>query len=367
MGALESNTFAPDYAIHPGEILEETLEARGMKKGDFATRCGLSTKTISLLINGKAPITPDTAIQFEKVLGVSAALWLNLFTNYSLFKARQEEMQELQSAIQWAKNFPLRELRKRGYISESKNEVKTVKSIFEFFGVASIDAWMRKYNSLQIAYRKSPSFQSSSFAVIAWLRVGEMIAEELDCNPFDEGLFKKALSAIRGITADNPEEFVPKMIKYCANAGVALAFVPEFPKTHLSGATCWLAKEKALIILSLRHKRDDHFWFSFFHEAGHILLHSKKEIFIDEKGTNYVLDKSQEKEADNFASNILIPEKAYRNFLEEDEISIESITEFAEELNIAPGIVVGRLQHDRRADYSWFNSLKRKFVFKKPE
>ena len=305
MGSLKTDTFSPDYAIHPGEILEETLDARGIRKGDFATRCGISTKTISLLINGKAPITPDTAIQFEKVLGVSAAIWLNLFTNYSLFKARKAEIQQLQSAVKWARNFPLRELKDRGYIADSRNEIETAKSLFEFFGVASVDAWENKYDSLQVAYRKSPSFKSSPYAVIAWLRVGERIAEEIECKSYDESKFRGALTGIRAITLEDPEEFVPQMIKTCANAGVALAFVPEFPKTHLSGATCWITKEKALIILSLRHKRDDHFWFSFFHEAGHILLHSKREIFIDEKDTNYVLDKSRENEADDFASTFL--------------------------------------------------------------
>jgi len=76
--------FYPDYAIHPGEILMETLEARNMKKSELAERCGLSPKTVSLILNEKAPITPETAIQLERVLGVSANIWINLDANYRL-------------------------------------------------------------------------------------------------------------------------------------------------------------------------------------------------------------------------------------------------------------------------------------------
>ncbi len=83
------NEFAPDYAVHPGEILEEMLEASEMKKLDFAQQCGLPDKTVSQIINGKAHVTTDTAIQFERVLGVSAAVWNNLQSNYHLHHAHK--------------------------------------------------------------------------------------------------------------------------------------------------------------------------------------------------------------------------------------------------------------------------------------
>jgi len=82
--------YKPDYAVPPGEILEEILEARNIKKRDLAERCGLSAKTVSLIISGKAPITPGTAIQFERVLGVPANIWNNLEANYRLFKESDE-------------------------------------------------------------------------------------------------------------------------------------------------------------------------------------------------------------------------------------------------------------------------------------
>ncbi|MEI6385576.1 MAG: hypothetical protein WCQ50_03005 [Spirochaetota bacterium] len=67
-----TTAYAPDFLIPPGEILEETLEARSIAKGDFARRTGLSLKTVSLILAGKASILSDTAIQFERVLGATA-------------------------------------------------------------------------------------------------------------------------------------------------------------------------------------------------------------------------------------------------------------------------------------------------------
>ncbi len=367
MGDIGKNMFSPDYAIHPGEILEETLEARGIKKNDFAIRCGLSPKTVSLVINGRSSITPDTAIQFERVLGTSAALWLNLDARYNLFMARKSDMKELRNSVEWAKGFPLADLKKRGIIPKTRDDIEIVKSIFEFFSVGSVDAWAKKYNSLNVEYRKSPSFKSSSKAVIAWLRLGEIAAEEIPTDLYDESYFKDTLRDIRTITSKDPETFVPKMIDLCAKSGVALVFVPELPKTYLSGATFWLNKDKAIIILSLRHKRDDHFWFSFFHEAGHILLHGKRMIFIDEKDGNFAVDTVLEKEADQFASNFLIPDNLYDDFTKESNCSKDSILEFSDSLEIAPGIVVGRLQHDEQIPYDWHNRLKRIFVFKETE
>ncbi|MBW2648051.1 MAG: ImmA/IrrE family metallo-endopeptidase [Deltaproteobacteria bacterium] len=149
-------------------------------------------------------------------------------------------------------------------------------------------------------------------------------------------------------------------LKY-RKSGVSLVFVPELPKTHVSGATKWLNTNKAMIILSLRHKMDDHFWFSFFHEAGHILLHGKTEVFIE--ANNHIEKSEKEVEADVFASNILISKSNYKKLTSLTKFSRQSISAFAKELDLSPGIIVGRLQHDDLIPYSWLNKLKRKFAF----
>ena len=353
------NEFIPDYAVHPGEILEETLEARGMKKLDFAQRCGLSDKTVSQIINGKAHVTPDTSIQFERVLGVSAAVWNNLQSNYHLHHAHKEARNKLSGKISWAKKFPVNELVKRRIFEKPDNDIDMVEKLLYFFAIGDVDACQNRVSSMSGVFRHSKSYKSDPEAVATWLRLGEFYADNIETDPFNKITFLDNLHQIRELTIESPEVFESRMKELCRTSGVALSFVSEFNKTHLSGATRWLNKDKALIILSLRHKSDDHLWFSFFHEAGHILLHGKKQIFLDELKME---NTESEKQANQFAANILIPKNDYQSFVSIGTFNRRTVVGFSIDINIAPGIVVGRLQHDGYIGYDRLNGLKRKFV-----
>jgi len=350
--------YEPDYTIHPGEILAETLEARRMKKTDLAERCKLSPKTVSLIISGKAHLTPETAIQLEKVLGVSASIWSNLDTNYRLFKAKLAAREEFSKHKRWIAQFPIKQLISQGIIENKSNSVEMIEQLLKFFGVGSISVWQQRIKQWQVEFRSSPSFQNSPGSVAAWLRIGELRAQDIDCAPYNKFKFVKALRKIRQLTCEDPDAFGPKLKQLCADSGTALVFVPELHGTHVSGATRWIDKDKALIMLSLRHKTDDHFWFSFFHEVGHILHHSRKSIFLDEQKMEL---NEKEKRADEFAANMLIPNSIYNNFVAGKEYTGAAISAFAQRLGIAPGIVVGRLQHDKIIPFRSLNHLKRKF------
>lgn len=149
------------------------------------------------------------------------------------------------------------------------------------------------------------------------------------------------------------KEWVERLTTRCAAAGVAVVFTKEIPSAAVSGATRWITKDKALIQLSLKFKSADQIWFTFFHEAGHILLHGKKQLFVEFGVTN---ESDVEREANEFARDALIPrEHAARLPLLKTRSGIE---QFAEAIGIAPGIVVGRLQRDGFASHSAFNGLK---------
>jgi Zn-dependent peptidase ImmA (M78 family) len=168
--------------------------------------------------------------------------------------------------------------------------------------------------------------------------------------------------AVRPLTKENPETFERQLVELCAAAGVAAVFVRELPGTHISGAAYWLSNEKAIIMLSLRHKTDDHFWFTFYHEAGHILSQDKKGIIVDAKD---FYGNEHDDEANIFAADFLIPPKEYDQFiLANPRIDEKLISQFAARLGIAPGIVVGRLQKEGRLQFSWHNGLKRRFELK---
>ena len=109
--ARETNQYQPDYAAPPGWVLEERLEAQGIAHAEFARRCGRSPKLISEIIAGKAPIEPKTALQFEKVLGVDASIWLGIESDYRLHQARdRRKPRAAADSAAWANAFPIREL-----------------------------------------------------------------------------------------------------------------------------------------------------------------------------------------------------------------------------------------------------------------
>ncbi|MBF0432567.1 MAG: HigA family addiction module antidote protein [Fibrobacteria bacterium] len=355
------NQYFPDYPLHPGELLYDTLEGRGISQKSFAEKTGISQKHINLITSGKTLISPDTAIKFERVLGIKAYIWNKIDAEYRLYRARQEEVRELKKNIEWSKKFPLAALKKKGcFFDEPKTPVECVNALLVFLGVGSRSGYQNKYEKLEIQFRESPTFTSQSESVIAWLRIGEIQAEKIETAEYNKKKFLKNLQILRGLTCEDPKNFEPKMVQLCSEAGVALVFVPELPKTHISGATFWVNQSKAAIILSLRHKSDDHFWFSFFHEAGHVYLHSKKGYIVDTK------DKTKneiEKEANSFAAATLLPTRVYQQFIyNTPRITEKAILDFSRRINIAPGIVVGRLQNEGRIEYRWHNGLKRKFI-----
>jgi len=354
--------FNPDYAAAPGEIIEEILEARGMTRVELALRCGLSPKTISLILSGKAPVTPDTAIQLERVLGITSSIWNNLEANYRLFLAKEKDSDELESQRNWLQGFPFREMVKRKWIPDGRSTAEKVSILLNFFGVGSVSSWEAKYGGLSVRLRGSAKYPPNREALAAWIRRCEVKANTIETEPFNAEGMNKALGEIRSLTCEDPEVFEPEMKNLMIEAGVAVVFMSELPGTHLSGATRWLTPEKAMIALSLRYKTNDQLWFTFFHEAAHLKLHSKKLSFIDWAGSTS--EDVQEIEADRYACDYLIPPGIYKRFLEKGDFTSDSIRKLAAKLGITPGIIVGRLQHDGALGYNQLNYLKCRFELK---
>jgi HTH-type transcriptional regulator/antitoxin HigA len=351
--------YDPDHAVPAGTTLRDVLERKGMTQSELAARTDLSLKHVNQIIHGVAPITAETALALEKTTGVPSAIWNRLETNYRDRLARLEDRAALRADVAWVKSLPLNALRRRGKLTKGLKGGALVDEVCRFFGVANRQGWERVWKTPLTAFRKSQSFTSDIGAVATWLRLGELEATEIECEPFDPKRFRAALHRIRDMTRDPDFEL---MVKLCARSGVALVFVPEIPGTRASGAARWLTPTKGLIQLSLRHKRDDHFWFSFFHEAAHLLLHSKKATFVTDAGEQ---DQEVEDEANEFAATLLIPKRYEREL--RGLRTLPEISNFAEGIGIAPGIVVGRLQRERILDWSQGNGLKRTVDFVDPD
>ena len=355
---MERNTFQPDYAAPPGWLLEEHLEVQGISHAEFARRCGRSAKLISEIIAGKAPVEPKTAIQFEKVLGLNASIWLGIEAEYQLRKAREAEAEVLEREAAWYRRFPVDELVARHCIKKPANDADGAGKLLAYFGVASVDAWHQQFGAANVAYRHSSTFQSTNEALATWLRLGELVAERQDCAHYDETRFRAALKEIGALTTEPPKVFLPEMRRLCNEAGAAFVVVKGLKKTALSGAARWVSPRKAVIQLSLRHMSDDHLWFSFFHEAAHLLLHSKKDVFVEGNGGDGT---DFEDEANAWASNFLVPRRRWQAFIAQNPQSKAAVLAFARQQGIASGIIVGILQHEGVIPWSNLNGLKRHF------
>lgn len=359
--AADSTTWQHEWLVVPGEILVEALAERDMSQSELARRMGRPTKTINEIANGKAAITPDTAIQLERTLGISAAFWNNLEATYRAQLARARAEKELAAHTSWASAFPISDLVKHGLIESGRTKASKVEALLRYFRVSSPAAWETHWGAQAVSYRNSPAFSSSPEASAAWLRWGEIVAADIDTAPFDASRFREVLGEIRDMTRRDFALIRPRVQELCASAGVALAITPQLSGTHLSGAARWLAPDKALIQLSLRHKTDDHFWFTFFHEARHLLQRKKVDHVDgdDVDSTSTGPNGPDEEEADRFARDMLVPPDAYEDFVATGVFSEDAVRAFAKQQNVAPGIVVGRLQRDRYLDRSLFNPLKR--------
>lgn len=350
-----SMRFEPDYAIPPGASLREELTRLGMSQSELSVRSGISPKHLNQIIHGQAPITTDTALSLEKVTGVPSLFWNQLEVTYRDRQAKLSKVEARSEDLEWMRTLPLKELTKRRFISESAPPAAQLQDVFQFFGVVSRKSWEKIWRQPLAAFRRSRSFESDAGALATWLRLGELEAVKISAAEFDARGFKVALQELRSLTVEDPKEASTMLREICAGVGVVVVFIPEIVGCRASGAAKWLGPSKALIQLSLRHKSDDHLWFSFFHEAGHVLLHSKKETFVADRASD---EDVFEEEANEFAASLLIP-RQYEIEFEELHSEVDVI-EFAERIGIAPGIVVGRLQKEGHWPWQKGNRLKRK-------
>jgi HTH-type transcriptional regulator / antitoxin HigA len=357
MSKPAKTAYIPDSVSPPGETLQETLEMLGMTQAELAERTGRPKKTINEIVQGKAAITPETAFQFELVLKVPANFWLARETKYRTWLASLSESERLERESCLLNDLPVKEMVSYGWLEPGKDKKETTKAALSYFGVVSTDKIPLVEEA---AFRRSEKYATSPWSLAAWLRQGELKASEVSVGEYDSAKFMAALQKVRLQTLAQPAAFVPAMVESCAQAGVVVVFVKELPKTLVSGATRWLGGNRPLIQLTLRHKCNDMFWFSFFHEAAHVYLeHAKKEVFLEDK-FGKSLDHLEDA-ANRFASEILLPGDELKAFMEKGVFTEPAIVAFARSQKIHPGIVVGRLQFENKLPFNRFRDLKESF------
>ncbi len=347
------NQYHPQVVFHPGETLAEKLEELGMGPKEFAVRTGKPEKTVNAIIKGKSSITPEMAVLFEHVLQIPAHFWMNKQRHYDEYIARQEHRQNLVASLDWAKLFPLADMVKKGWIQAENTQTELTSSLLSFFGISSHQAWNDYYlnQQLKVAFRISLVHVKEPYAISAWLRKGELQAAELPATPYNEKAFKEVLPQIKNLMVHHPDDFFQTLQALCLQAGVKVVHTPCINKAPINGSTRWL-NDTPFIQLTGRYNRNDIFWFTFFHEAGHILLHGKKDIFLE--NIEYSdRDKEKEAEADQFAVRWTLSVEEEREITQCFQIDETDVLEFAHKFHTHPAIIIGRLQHLKLKPYTF--------------
>jgi len=354
----KDNNFIPTVALPPGDTIRENMDYLGMTQKELAVRLSITEKHLSHVLNGDSPITYDTALKLESVIGPSAEFWMKLETNYQLNKYRLEEEGKLKEDLDILKNIPYRDMAANGWVEKERDLKKRVLNTRDFFGVGSLSAIKKTYAVVFRTHNSSNTI--SDYGVLAWLRKAETEGIKKQVEKFDKSRLRKLVPRFRELTLLDPEEFYPELEGLCAEAGIALVIAEYIPKTYVCGATVW-RDYRAIVALSMRGKRADIFWFTFFHEVAHLLNHTRKEVHINFENTD------EEDQANEIASNYLISRNDYTDFIENHNFADKvEIKKYAEKIGIATYVLVGRLQHDELIDYPNYNHLIPSFEITNP-
>lgn len=352
----------PDYAVPPGETLRDRLSEIDMTQADLARRTGLTAKHINQVVRGSASISAEVAQRLSYVTGVPASWWLRLEADYRAALARLEQDEALQDSAAWVDTMPVQALVSVGALPrEPKDRLSRFKQLLEFFGVASVDAFENIWRVPAAAFRQSSAYQVEAGAVAAWLRLGELAALERDLPSFDEEGLRARVPEVRSLTRRPINEGVSRLVSLTAESGLALIFVPDIPGTRAYGATRWLGgSRRPLIQLSLRGRTDDKLWETVFHELKHVLDHDRRAVFVELEGEDQAArttpQPSEEAEAEAFARTLIVPSSFEPELA--DLKTIEDVLDFAERLDVAPSLIVSRLQRDGLWRYDQGRPLK---------
>lgn len=346
---------------HPGEILGEKLKEMGMSIKEFAVRATKPEKTIIAVIKGASSITSEMAVSFENVTKIPAHVWLNKQRMYDEYLVRVKREKDAALSAEWMRKFPISEMVNRGWLESCTTVDQKVNALYNYFGISSEKAWHDYYinQELKVAFRISLAHTKDPYAISAWLRQGELQAMTMNLeSSFSDKKLRGLLPAMKKIMVEAADDFYIKLQMLCASIGIKLVNTQCLPKAPINGTTRWI-NDTPVIQLSNRYKRYDIFWFTFFHEIGHILLHGKKAIFLEES-VSTELEKEKEIEADTFAANVLLSKSEEQEIISAKDYSPKSVVDAATRYATHPSVIVGRLQHLKLIKYWQDQSLMKK-------
>lgn len=339
-------------ATAPGTTIKEQLTYRGMSQKEFAFRMDMTEKHISRLINGEVNLTSETAYRLELVLGIPSKFWMNLEAIYREKLLLVEKENQMDADIELSKKYPYAEMVSKGWIEKTTDRVQKVINLCKYFEVVVLSLLQTDSFYQKAACRKLLHTEKSDIVFLVWLQRVRVESRRKEAGEINIKLLKENLSEIRAMTTHNPSLFCKSLDSLLSSCGIALLYIPQIKSSGMHGVT-FLEGNKIVIGMTTRCKDADRFWFSLFHEIGHII---SGHIYKTDGTTD-----ADEKEADLFAQNTLIPSDVYSIFLTKTDFTKFSIINFAKKIGIDPGIVLGRLQNDGYLNFSSFKELKKHY------
>lgn len=355
--------FEPNWASPPGDTIARLASAGKVSVHDLAERIGLEEDLFSGVMEGRVAISDEIAVALSSELGASPQFWVERYNQFLGDRARVAGSAPIETLPTWSHSFPVRALRELGWLPKGSRGERLAEDILRFFGCDSISGWNARYSAGigQVAFRTSFAFEADEMATLAWLRVGEMQAENLTLAKFSANNFRNRLTELKKLCAlKRPELFFPKLQQACAEDGVGLVSSKAPKGCRASGATWTSQKGNPIILLSFRYLSEDHFWFTFFHEAAHVVLHGTDHISIDGTDPSPLGASVFEDEADIFAQHTLVPADLRDEMLNAMPTRTHA-RKIARKAGVTPGIVVGQLQKTGALQPHQFNDLKRRY------
>jgi HTH-type transcriptional regulator/antitoxin HigA len=356
---MSPTDFVPRWASPPGDTIKHALAEQRLDAGSLAAELGLSDEELEAILTGDVPLTIRLAEGLSSTIGGSIEFWITRDGQYWADLARV-------AADAWAQRMPISEMTTLGWIApEADDWVGQLEACLNFFNVANPTVWESAHEALvkRARFRISPTVRTDEYAVAAWLRQCEVELSNVSCEAWDRESFAALLPKLRPLTRDaNPRRFIPALRTSCAEVGVAVGVVRAPLGCPVSGAAGQLSNGQPSIALSGRYLADDHLWFTFFHEAAHLVLHGADGVYIDELELNSPAPSTAlEAEADEYAGTMLVPIE-YEDRLTRAKQSPLELRSIANEIGVGLGVMVGQLQHRGVLGYKTkLNRLKNRF------
>ena len=358
--AARKTGISRELIIHPGETISDILEIRNITQSELADRAGVSAAYVNKVISGKQGISSKFAMALEYTLDIPKSFWLNLQARYDAEVLEADEtlsITESEINVRNQLNDIVKYLRNKKMIPVGEKKIESILSIRKALRVSNL-CNLEKISTIS-AFRMGNTENVNPYVMGAWVRICQILGETSSITQkFDINSIDNLVLELKRIML-NAEEIPQQDLKMTLNSyGIDFTIVRHFRGAPVQGFINKKADGTYQICMTLRRSFADIFWFSLFHEIGHIANGDlfKSKNFIDD-GT----DIAKEKRADKFAGDTLLNPDSYDMFIKNNDFSLPAILSFAEKQGVAPYIVIGRLQKEKRLGYHQYPQYKLRY------